>query len=108
MHLVHGQHRRCSAACSSHIPVDSRFFLCYTIQLQHPNAEETQVANQHPTVDSASIVSNMFFPLVATTPPWVIIEIFILSPVGALYSSFLYQKAVLHMGTHRHRMRRVL
>src|SRR3989441_559078 len=55
-----------------------------------------------------SIVSNMFFPLVATTPPWVIIEIVILSPVGALYSSFVYEKAVLHMGDYRTRMRRFL
>src|SRR5438552_3314747 len=55
-----------------------------------------------------SIVSNIFFPLVATTPPWVIIEIVILSPVGALYSSFVYEKAVLHMGGYRTRMRRFL
>src|SRR5438093_1826443 len=55
-----------------------------------------------------SIVSNIFFPLVATTPPWVIIEIVILSPVGALYSSFVYEKAVLHMGDYRTRMRRFL
>src|SRR6266516_56634 len=55
-----------------------------------------------------SIVSNMFFPLVATTPPWVIIEIVILSPLGAIYSSFVYEKAVLHMGDYRTRMRRFL
>src|SRR5256712_9620707 len=55
-----------------------------------------------------SIVSNMFFPLIATTPPWVIIEIVILSPLGAIYSSFVYEKAVLHMGDYRTRMRRFL
>jgi archaeal flagellar protein FlaJ len=55
-----------------------------------------------------SIVSNIFFPLIATTPPWVIIEIVIISPIGALYSSFVYEKAVLHMGDYRTRMRRFL
>src|SRR5881296_3083647 len=52
-----------------------------------------------------AIVSNIFFPLIAITPPWVIIEIIILSPAGALYSSFVYEKAVLHMGDYRARMR---
>jgi len=33
------------------------------------------------------------------------IEIIILSPAGALYSSFVYEKAVLHMGDYRARMR---
>ncbi len=55
-----------------------------------------------------SIASNIFFPLVASTPPWVIIEIIILSPLGAIYSSFVYEKAVLHMGDYRTRMRRFL
>jgi len=55
-----------------------------------------------------SIVSNIFFPLVASTPPWVIIEIILLAPLGAIYSSFVYEKAVLHMGDYRARMRRFL
>src|SRR5438132_1684263 len=55
-----------------------------------------------------SIISNIFFPLIANTPPWLIIEIVILSPAGALYSSFVYEKAVLHMGDYRARMRRFL
>src|SRR2546422_2323730 len=55
-----------------------------------------------------SIVSSIFFPLIATTPPWVIIEIILLSPIGALYSSFVYEKAVLHMGDYRTRMRRFM
>jgi archaeal flagellar protein FlaJ len=55
-----------------------------------------------------AIVSNMFFPLVASSPPWLIIEIALLSPLGAIYSSFVYEKAVLHMGDYRTRMRRFL
>src|SRR5436309_273031 len=55
-----------------------------------------------------SIVSNMFFPLVTNTPPWLVIEIVILAPLGAIYSSFVYEKAVLHMGDYRARMRRFL
>src|SRR2546428_8650539 len=55
-----------------------------------------------------SIVSNIFFPVIASTPPWLIIEIVILSPAGALYSSFVYEKAVLHMGDYRARMRRFM
>jgi len=55
-----------------------------------------------------SIVSNIFFPLVASTPPWVIIEIILLAPLGAIYSSFVYEKAVLHMGDYRARMRRFM
>jgi archaeal flagellar protein FlaJ len=55
-----------------------------------------------------SIVSNILFPLVATTPPWLFIEIAILSPAGAIYSSFVYEKAVLHMGDYRARMRRFI
>jgi len=52
-----------------------------------------------------AIVSNIFFPLVASSPPWLIIEIALLSPLGAIYSSFVYEKAVLHMGDYRTRMR---
>src|SRR5712691_13486957 len=48
-----------------------------------------------------AIVSNLFFPLVASSPPWLIIEIALLSPLGAIYSSFVYEKAVLHMGDYR-------
>ncbi len=55
-----------------------------------------------------SITSNILFPLVASTPPWLIIEIIILSPAGAIYSSFVYEKAVLHMGDYRARMRRFI
>jgi flagellar protein FlaJ len=55
-----------------------------------------------------AIVSNIFFPLVASSPPWLIIEIALLSPLGAIYSSFVYEKAVLHMGDYRTRMRRFL
>ncbi len=55
-----------------------------------------------------SIISNILFPLIASTPPWLIIEIVILSPAGALYSSFVYEKAVLHMGDYRARMRRFM
>src|SRR6266849_7370112 len=55
-----------------------------------------------------AIVSNMFFPLVASSPPWLIIEIALLSPLGAIYSSFVYEKAVLHMGDYRTRMRRFI
>jgi flagellar protein FlaJ len=55
-----------------------------------------------------SILSNILFPLVASTPPWLVIEIVILAPAGAVYSSFVYEKAVLHMGDYRVRMRRFI
>jgi archaeal flagellar protein FlaJ len=55
-----------------------------------------------------AIVSNIFFPLVASTPPGIIIEIVLLSPLGAVYSSFVYERAVLHMSDYRARMRRFL
>ncbi len=55
-----------------------------------------------------AIVSNIFFPLVASSPSWLIIEIALLSPLGAIYSSFVYEKAVLHMGDYRTRMRRFI
>src|SRR6266705_2858803 len=48
-----------------------------------------------------AIVSNLFFPLVengiSSTPPLVFIEIAFLAPLGAIYSSFVYERAVLHM-----------
>ncbi len=53
-----------------------------------------------------SIASNLFFPLVSSSPPWVFVEIVILAPLGAFYSSFVYERAVLHMGDYRTRMRR--
>src|SRR5438552_12030748 len=40
-----------------------------------------------------SIISNIFFPLIASSPPWLLIEIVILSPAGALYSSFGFEHA---------------
>ncbi|HZY46374.1 MAG TPA: type II secretion system F family protein [Candidatus Bathyarchaeia archaeon] len=55
-----------------------------------------------------AIVSNTFFPLVSPTPAWAIIEIALLSPIGAIYSSFVYERAVLHMGDYKARMRRFL
>jgi archaeal flagellar protein FlaJ len=55
-----------------------------------------------------AIASNIFFPLVASTPPGIIIEIVLLSPLGAVYSSFVYERAVLHMSDYRTRMRRFL
>ncbi len=55
-----------------------------------------------------SILSNLFFPLVSPSPPWVYVGIVILAPIGAFYSSFVYEKAVLHMGDYRARMRRFL
>ncbi len=53
-----------------------------------------------------SIVSNLFFPLVSYSPPWVFVEIVILAPLGAFYSSFVYERTVLHMGEYRARLRR--
>ena len=55
-----------------------------------------------------AIVSNLFFPLTASTPPGIIIELVLLSPLGAIYSSFVYERAVLHMSDYRARMRRFL
>lgn len=55
-----------------------------------------------------AIVSNLFFPLTASTPPGIIIELVLLSPLGAVYSSFVYERAVLHMSDYRARMRRFL
>ncbi|HZY95007.1 MAG TPA: type II secretion system F family protein [Candidatus Bathyarchaeia archaeon] len=53
-----------------------------------------------------SIFSNLFFPLVTPSPPWVFVEIVILAPIGAFYSTFVYEKAVLHMGDYRARLQR--
>ena len=53
-----------------------------------------------------SILSNILFPLASSSPPWVFIEIVILAPLGAFYSSFVYERAVLHMGEYRTRLRR--
>src|SRR5213592_766846 len=51
-----------------------------------------------------AIVSNLFFPLIengiSSTPPLVFIEIAFLAPLGAIYSSFVYERAVLHMGDY--------
>src|SRR6266480_4255693 len=59
-----------------------------------------------------AIVSNLFFPLVengiSSTPPLVFIEIAFLAPLGAIYSSFVYERAVLHMGDYHARLRRFL
>jgi len=53
-----------------------------------------------------ALVSDIVFPLTASRPPWVFIEIILLAPIGAVYSSFVYEKAVLHMGDYRARLRR--
>ncbi len=57
-----------------------------------------------------ALVSNIVFPLqgVTGTPPWVFLEILLLAPLGAMYSSFVYERAVLHMGDYRARMRRFM
>src|SRR5438552_1836363 len=59
-----------------------------------------------------AIVSNLFFPLIengiSSTPPLVFIEIAFLAPLGAIYSSFVYERAVLHMGDYHARLRRFL
>jgi len=63
-----------------------------------------------------SIASNIFLPLVETyngqpysySPPLVFIEILIFAPIGAIYSSFVYERAVLHMGDYRARLQRFM
>ncbi len=64
-----------------------------------------------------SIVSSLFLPLsenfnATLTPvvptPLVFIEIVALAPIGAIYSSFVYEKAVLHMGDYRSRLQRFI
>src|SRR5205823_4326659 len=60
----------------------------------------------------AAIVSNLFIPIVengvSSHPPLVFIEIAFLAPLGAIYSSFVYERAVLHMGDYHARFRRFL
>lgn len=53
-----------------------------------------------------ALVSEMMFPLSASHPPWLYVEMVLLAPIGAIYSSFVYEKAVLHMGDYRARLRR--
>ena len=57
-----------------------------------------------------AIVSNLFFPLVengvTASPPLVFIEIAFLAPLGAIYSTFVYERAVLHMGDYHARLQR--
>ncbi len=57
-----------------------------------------------------ALASSVVFPLpgVAATPSWVFLEILLLAPIGAIYSSFVYERAVLHMGDYRARMRRFM
>src|SRR6266705_218973 len=45
---------------------------------------------------------------ISSTPPLVFIEIAFLAPLGAIYSSFVYERAVLHMGDYHARLRRFL
>ncbi len=53
-----------------------------------------------------AIISDVLFPLTSIHAPWVFIETLLLAPLGAVYSSFVYEKAVLHMGDYRARLRR--
>lgn len=53
-----------------------------------------------------SILSSFLFPLAAPGAPWVFIEIVLLAPLGAFYSTFVYEKSVMHMGDYRARLRR--
>ena len=57
-----------------------------------------------------AIASALFFPLVengvSASTPLVFIEIAFLAPLGAIYSSFVYERAVLHMGDYNARLRR--
>lgn len=64
-----------------------------------------------------AIVSSLFFPLMTMNiaagqwqaipaSPLLVIESVLLSPVGAIYSTFTYEKSVLHMGDYRTRMQR--
>jgi len=63
-----------------------------------------------------SIASNIFLPLIETyngqpysySPPLVFIEILIFAPIGAIYSSFVYERAVLNMGDYRARLQRFM
>ncbi len=53
-----------------------------------------------------AIFSDLFFPLTNAHPAWVFIENLLLAPIGAVYSTFVYEKAILHMGDYRTRLRR--
>ncbi len=55
-----------------------------------------------------ALASSIFLPLPGVTaqPAWVFLEILLMAPLGALYSSFVYERAVLHMGDYRARLRR--
>ena len=53
-----------------------------------------------------AIVSDTLFPLTASHPAWVFLEMLLVAPLGAVYSSLVYEKAVLKMGDYRARMRR--
>jgi hypothetical protein len=57
-----------------------------------------------------AIASSLFFPLpgIQSQPPWVFLEVLLMAPLGALYSTFVYEKAVLHMGEYRARLRRFM
>ncbi|GEM_PF-298526 len=64
-----------------------------------------------------SIASSLFLPLsenfnATLTPvvptPLIFIEIIALAPLGAIYSNFVYERAVLHMGDYRARLQRFL
>ena len=53
-----------------------------------------------------ALLSDLLFPLTASRPLWVFVETLLLAPIGAVYSSFIYEKAILHMGDYRARLRR--
>src|SRR5260370_4207804 len=59
-----------------------------------------------------AIASALFFPLVengvSASTPIVFIGIAFLAPLGAIYSSFVYERDVLHMGDYHARFRRFL
>ena len=64
-----------------------------------------------------SIVSSLDLPMAETyngaltnvvPTPLVFIEIILFAPIGAIYSTFVYERAVLHMGDYRARMQRFL
>jgi len=64
-----------------------------------------------------AIASSLFLPLsesfngtltIVTPTPLVFIEIVAFAPIGAIYSSFVYERAVLHMGDYRARLQRFM
>ena len=57
-----------------------------------------------------ALVSSILFPLpgVPSQPAWVFLEVLLMAPLGAIYSTFVYEKAVLHMGDYRARLRRLM